>query len=122
VSRIVILVDDEPVRATLRRFLSLCGLDVGDEPDHAPPALVITGPPPVERIVEALKEGAERFLAGPGGAPPTLEEVERLHIERVLRGENGNVARAASRLGISKASLYQRLHRWNIARVPVSGP
>jgi DNA-binding NtrC family response regulator len=50
------------------------------------------------------------------GPPPTLEEVEKKHIERVLRGEKGNVARAAARLGISKASLYQRLHRWNIAQ------
>ena len=48
--------------------------------------------------------------------PLTLEEVERAHIERVLRGEKGNVARAAARLAISKASLYQRLHRWNIAQ------
>jgi DNA-binding NtrC family response regulator len=48
--------------------------------------------------------------------PLTLEEVERAHIEKVLRGEKGNVARAAARLGISKASLYQRLHRWNIAQ------
>jgi DNA-binding NtrC family response regulator len=48
--------------------------------------------------------------------PLTLEEVERAHIEKVLRGEKGNVARAAARLAISKASLYQRLHRWNIAQ------
>jgi DNA-binding NtrC family response regulator len=48
--------------------------------------------------------------------PLTLEEVARAHIEKVLRGEKGNVARAAARLGISKASLYQRLHRWNIAQ------
>ncbi|MET0553185.1 MAG: sigma-54 dependent transcriptional regulator [Vicinamibacteria bacterium] len=83
----------------------------------------------LERALLSLEPGrpieAEDMRLSPSAAPAasasdrfplTLEEVERAHIERVLRGEKGNVARAAARLGISKASLYQRLHRWNIAQ------
>lgn len=39
----------------------------------------------------------------------TLEQVERLHIQRVLNLENGNVGRAAVRLGIPRSTLYYRL-------------
>jgi DNA-binding NtrC family response regulator len=44
----------------------------------------------------------------------TLEEVERRHIERVLRQERRNVARAAETLGVPKSSLYQKLKRYGI--------
>jgi DNA-binding NtrC family response regulator len=46
----------------------------------------------------------------------TLEELERRHIERVLRRENGHVERAAARLGIPRSSLYERLKRLGINR------
>jgi len=46
----------------------------------------------------------------------TLEELERRHIERVLRKENGHVERAALRLGIPRSSLYERLKRLGINR------
>jgi DNA-binding NtrC family response regulator len=39
----------------------------------------------------------------------SLADVERRHIEKVLRHEDGNVGRAAKRLGISRSTLYQRL-------------
>src|SRR5262249_39316606 len=39
----------------------------------------------------------------------TLAELERLHIERVLQEENGRVAQAATRLGIPRSSLYQKI-------------
>lgn len=39
----------------------------------------------------------------------TLAELERLHINRVLEEENGQVAAAALRLGIPKSTLYQRI-------------
>ena len=55
--------------------------------------------------------------AGTGAGEPwrlTLEEVERRHIERVLRQERRNVARAAETLGVPKSSLYQKLKRYGI--------
>ena len=39
----------------------------------------------------------------------SLAEVERRHIESVLHHEDGNVGRAAKRLGISRSTLYERL-------------
>jgi DNA-binding NtrC family response regulator len=42
----------------------------------------------------------------------TLDELERLHIERVVRLESGNIDRAATRLGVSRSTLYQKLKRY----------
>jgi len=44
----------------------------------------------------------------------TLVELERRHIESVLREENGRVERAAKRLGVPRSSLYQKLKRHGI--------
>jgi DNA-binding NtrC family response regulator len=48
-------------------------------------------------------------LPGARASSLTLLEVERRHIELVLREENGHVERAARRLGIPRSSLYQRI-------------
>lgn len=45
----------------------------------------------------------------------TLVELERQHIERVLREEKGRVEHAAKRLGVPRSSLYQKLKRHRIA-------
>ena len=52
--------------------------------------------------------------AGEGGIP-TLEEVERAHIERVLRAHNGHRGLAAKALGISERNLYRKLREWGQA-------
>ena len=44
----------------------------------------------------------------------TLEEMEKLHIERVLRAEKGQVESASRRLGIPRSSLYQKIKRFGI--------
>jgi len=44
----------------------------------------------------------------------TLEELEKLHIERVLQEEHGKVESAARRLGIPRSSLYQKIKRFGI--------
>jgi len=41
----------------------------------------------------------------------TLEEVERLHIEKVLRATGGNKTQAALILGIDRVSLWRKLKR-----------
>jgi DNA-binding NtrC family response regulator len=45
----------------------------------------------------------------------TLEELERVHIERVLRELTGRVTEASQRLGIPRSTLYQKIKRYGIA-------
>jgi DNA-binding NtrC family response regulator len=44
----------------------------------------------------------------------TLLELEREHIDRVLREEGGRVERAAVRLGVPRSSLYQKIKKHGI--------
>jgi DNA-binding NtrC family response regulator len=50
------------------------------------------------------------------GSPETLREVEVEAIRRALETEGGRVSRAASRLGIPRSSLYQKMKRYGLAR------
>jgi DNA-binding NtrC family response regulator len=44
----------------------------------------------------------------------TLVDVERAHIESVLRAEGGRVEAAAKKLGIPRSSLYQKIKKYGI--------
>jgi len=44
----------------------------------------------------------------------TLEELERLHIARMLEEEQGRVEDAAKRLGISRSSLYHKISKYRL--------
>ena len=44
----------------------------------------------------------------------TLSELEKQHIERVLREERGRVEKAARRLGIPRSSLYQKIKKYQL--------
>ncbi len=46
----------------------------------------------------------------------SLEEVERLHIQKVLKETGGNVTRTASLLGIDRVTLYNKLKKYGIQR------
>jgi DNA-binding NtrC family response regulator len=50
----------------------------------------------------------------PDDSAMTLLELERRHIERVLREEHGHVERAARRLGVPRSSLYQKIKQHGI--------
>ncbi len=45
----------------------------------------------------------------------TLEDMERQYISRVLKEEKGKVAQAASRLGVPRSTLYQKIKALGIA-------
>jgi len=62
-----------------------------------------TGALAIDRVAPATS-GPEEF---PIDLP--LEELERRHIERVLRHHGGRVDRAAVTLGISRSTLYSRI-------------
>ena len=65
-----------------------------------------------ERLVRAADLG---LRPASEGAPPleslTLDEVERLLIQRALQRHQGNVSDAAKTLGLSRSALYRRLER-----------
>ena len=46
----------------------------------------------------------------------TLSELEQMHIERILRDENGRVIPAAKRLGIPRSTLYQKIKKYGMGR------
>jgi DNA-binding NtrC family response regulator len=50
----------------------------------------------------------------PSGSRLSLDEVERRHIEAVLREERGGVAAAAEVLGLSRSALYERIKKHGI--------
>jgi len=50
---------------------------------------------------------------------PTLLEVERSYVQKVLAHVNGNRAKAAELLGINRVSLWRKLKKF--AEIPSSG-
>jgi transcriptional regulator with PAS, ATPase and Fis domain len=46
-----------------------------------------------------------------------LDEVQRAHIERTLRAHNGNRTRAAKELGISRATLINKIKQYNLGEM-----
>lgn len=78
--------------------------------DHyrRPPVLGLEDLPP--HITGLTKvAGAERT-----GGPRTLDEVERVHILRVLDELGQNHTRAAEVLGIDRRTLYRKLDKYKI--------
>jgi DNA-binding NtrC family response regulator len=75
---------------------------------------VLFGKGPVLGPGDLRFDGAD--AAGPAAVEGefTLPEMERKAIEAALEQEHGRVARAASRLGIPRSTLYQRLKQYGI--------
>ena len=88
------------LRNVLERALLFCGRDVLEPGD-----LRFEGPGAAPLPVET--PGAEMHL--------TLEELEKVHIERVLREMGGRVAEASQRLGIPRSTLYQKIKKFSIS-------
>jgi DNA-binding NtrC family response regulator len=55
-----------------------------------------------------------QFEAEPMPAGRTLDDVERTHIERILRETEGNLSRAARILDIDRTTLYNKLRRYGL--------
>jgi two-component system, NtrC family, response regulator AtoC len=58
----------------------------------------------------------------PGVTSTDLEDIERTTIQRVFEQVNGDKARAGKMLGISRATLYRKLKRYNIGMRQVMPP
>ncbi len=64
-----------------------------------------------------------RRSGGAGAAshvPRSLHDVERVHIERTLRAHNENRTRAARELGISRATLINKIKEYQLDPQPLS--
>ena len=57
------------------------------------------------------ESSSEEFLS--------LDELERLHIRRVLDGAGGNLSRAADILGVTRTTLYNKLRKYNLDETSV---
>jgi len=74
--------------------------------------------PPALRPQQALQPAGEDPLlvsAGSSATDTDLEKLERTTIQRVFEQVNGDKALARKMLGISRATLYRKLKRYNIA-------
>ncbi len=82
-----------------------------EQADSSPSVRVGLAPSPSMHVDE--------FAPVLAGKPPVsatdLEELERATIQRVFQQVNGDKSRARKMLGISRATLYRKLKRYNIA-------
>ena len=70
-------------------------------------------PPSIARA-EAPEKAARIEMSATGDPTTDLEDIERATIERVFVQVNGDKALAGKMLGISRATLYRKLKRYNI--------
>jgi DNA-binding NtrC family response regulator len=104
-------------------------IDLGDLPSsiaalNAPASRPASDSAP--ELVSDLAAAAELNSAeGPAAVPLSttdLEDIERATIQRVFEQVKGDKALAGRMLGISRATLYRKLKRYNIGAVSASGP
>jgi len=81
------------------------------ELQHAVERAVIMSDAAVLAPGDFLFSAAESAVAEAPPAATSLEDLERLHVERILGKHGGNVSKAARELGISRAALYRRLEK-----------
>lgn len=134
--------EDIPLLA--RNLLSQLSLDMGKKVEITEPALQklrnYSWPGNIRELRNVLEralllgnpsvldEASVRFdpLNIPGSfassGVPTLQELEREHIQTVLTLEGGRVEEAAIRLGIPRSSLYKKLKQYEAEKQPVRVP
>lgn len=102
---------------TLAQLLSACGAKAA-LPHRLPSGLGIwmAAVEPAGTRAAAADDGAGvASAAAPSAAPPSLDDVNRRHIEQTLADCGGNISAAARRLGVSRGLLYRRLRDWQAA-------
>ena len=82
---------------------------------HAVERAVLMADPAATLI--SARQLAFQDSRGESAAPDamTLEDAERLFIEKVLTRHNGDVRLAAQQLGMSRSALYRRLQQYGVA-------
>ena len=54
--------------------------------------------------------------AGNGREPATLAAIEKIHIDRVLRGADWNVSEAARILGVDRSTVYHKMKQYGLQK------
>jgi DNA-binding NtrC family response regulator len=75
-------------------------------------------PAAIASALPAPEDSSANFVSAQ--TPTDLEDIERATIERVFRQVNGDKVLAGKMLGISRATLYRKLKRYNIGARAVS--
>jgi DNA-binding NtrC family response regulator len=73
----------------------------------------------LDDLPESIVESAPAVSAS-GGNPHHLREVERRHVQDILRLEKGNKVHAARALGISRRALYRLIRKYQLGESDVS--
>jgi len=97
---------------TFERALTLGSQQLIDVQDL--PAAVQSGAQSGEPIAAANGNGASHPPSHPGNDATDLEDLERMTIQRVFQQVQGDKTLAGRMLGISRATLYRKLKRYNI--------
>jgi DNA-binding NtrC family response regulator len=104
-------------------------IDLGDLPPSIAALNSHASRPPTQsapELVSDLAAAAEMSSIESAAASPLsttdLEDIERATIRRVFEQVKGDKALAGRMLGISRATLYRKLKRYNISGAPTSGP
>jgi Fis family transcriptional regulator len=76
--------------------------------------------PTEQPLAELVRTSLERYFSDLNGQPPAelyelvITQVERPLLEIVMRETRGNISRAAQVLGINRATLRTRLHKYGL--------
>jgi two-component system response regulator AtoC len=102
-------------------------IDLGDLPPSIA-ALNLPARSPSDSASELVSDlaASAESISGESTAPlplsTDLEDIERATIQRVFEQVNGDKALAGRMLGISRATLYRKLKRYNISGSAAAGP
>ena len=103
-------------------------IDLGDLPSTVANGSSSGSRVPAELENESVSDLAVNGEFAPRGGNATapsstdLEDIERATIQRVFEQVKGDKALAGRMLGISRATLYRKLKRYNISSAPASAP
>jgi two-component system, NtrC family, response regulator AtoC len=103
-------------------------IDLGDLPTSIAGSSSLASRPGTDSAPELVSDLLAAAESSPGAlsaaAPLSttdLEDIERATIQRVFEQVKGDKALAGRMLGISRATLYRKLKRYNISGAPASG-
>lgn len=84
-------------------------------------AVLVHGNAPLRAADLPLRSVGAAGTSAPADPPLSLDQLERRHIEAVLRRFNWHQGRAADVLGISAKTLYRKMREYNLRR-PAESP